>query len=77
MASIMTEIPGVVNTIDAADLAASVAPATAIPQSAFFNAGASFTPSQSKTCAQGRPLQSHWHFRLVPLIYDLSNFQID
>jgi len=31
--------------MDAAALAASVAPDTAMPQSAFFNAGASLTPS--------------------------------
>ncbi|GER37096.1 hypothetical protein STAS_13476 [Striga asiatica] len=37
--------PGSVRTMSEALLAASVASATAIPMSAFFNAGASFTPS--------------------------------
>ena len=37
--------PDLVRTIDAADLAASVDPDTAIPTSASFKAGASFTPS--------------------------------
>uniref|UniRef100_A0A2P2MS41 ATPase 10 plasma membrane-type-like n=1 Tax=Rhizophora mucronata TaxID=61149 RepID=A0A2P2MS41_RHIMU len=37
--------PGSVKTISAALLAASVESATAIPMSAFFRAGASFTPS--------------------------------
>ena len=37
--------PGSVRTISEAPLAASVASATAIPMSAFFSAGASFTPS--------------------------------
>ena len=41
----ITESPGVVSTMDAAARAASVAPETAMPQSAFFSAGASFTPS--------------------------------
>ena len=42
----ITERPGASNnTIDAAARAASVAPETAIPQSAFFRAGASLTPS--------------------------------
>ena len=41
----ITERPGFVRTTAAADFAASVAPATAIPQSAFFSAGASLTPS--------------------------------
>jgi len=45
MASMMTESPGASKTMDAAARAASVAPETAMPQSAFFNAGASFTPS--------------------------------
>ena len=43
--SIITERPGFVNVISAADFAASVAFETAIPTSAFFNAGASLTPS--------------------------------
>eukprot|EP00958_Prasinococcus_capsulatus_P025877 scaffold4482_cov393-Prasinococcus_capsulatus_cf.AAC.6 len=37
--------PGAFRTMSAALLAASVAPATATPTLAFFNAGASFTPS--------------------------------
>ena len=37
--------PEVRSTIDAAARAASVAPETAMPQSAFLSAGASFTPS--------------------------------
>ena len=41
----ITDSPGVVSTIDAAARAASVASETAMPQSAFFNAGASLTPS--------------------------------
>ena len=41
----IVDIPVSVKTIDAADFAASVAPATAIPQSAAYRAGASFTPS--------------------------------
>ncbi len=45
IASIITDNPGVRSTIAAAARAASVAPETAIPQSAFFSAGASFTPS--------------------------------
>ena len=45
MASMMTDRPGVVSTMSAAARAASVAPETAMPQSAFFSAGASFTPS--------------------------------
>ena len=45
MASIITESPGVSSTIEAAARAASVAEETAIPQSAFLSAGASFTPS--------------------------------
>ena len=44
-ALIITLNPGSVNTISDALLAASVASATAIPISAFFKAGASFTPS--------------------------------
>ena len=40
----MTESPGLKSTMSAADRAASVAPDTAMPQSAFFSAGASFTP---------------------------------
>ncbi len=44
-ASIITESPGRVRTMSAADLAASVAPETAMPASAFFSAGASLTPS--------------------------------
>ena len=45
IASMITDSPGVSSTIAAAARAASVAPETAIPQSAFFSAGASFTPS--------------------------------
>mmetsp|Transcript_22025 Transcript_22025/g.53925 ORF Transcript_22025/g.53925 Transcript_22025/m.53925 type:complete len:398 (+) Transcript_22025:1414-2607(+) len=45
MAVMMTDSPGSVRTMSAAALAASVAPSTAIPISAFFKAGASFTPS--------------------------------
>ncbi len=45
MASMITERPGVISTMAAAARAASVAPETAMPQSAFFSAGASFTPS--------------------------------
>ncbi|MFS7934716.1 hypothetical protein Hanom_Chr05g00394991 [Helianthus anomalus] len=41
----MTLRPGSVSTMSEAPLAASVASATAIPISAFFKAGASFTPS--------------------------------
>jgi len=41
----ITDRPGVISTMSAAARAASVAPETAMPQSAFFNAGASFTPS--------------------------------
>uniref|UniRef100_A0A7C8ZI85 Uncharacterized protein n=1 Tax=Opuntia streptacantha TaxID=393608 RepID=A0A7C8ZI85_OPUST len=41
----MTLNPGSVRTMSEALLAASVASATAIPMSAFFKAGASFTPS--------------------------------
>ena len=45
MASMMTDRPGSVSTIEAAALAASVAPCTAMPISARFSAGASLTPS--------------------------------
>src|SRR5271165_4624487 len=45
MALLMTERPGAVNTSAAAPRAASVAPETAVPQSACFRAGASLTPS--------------------------------
>ena len=41
----ITDRPGLISTMDAAARAASVAPDTAMPQSAFFSAGASFTPS--------------------------------
>ena len=41
----ITDRPDVSSTIEAAARAASVAPDTAMPQSAFFSAGASFTPS--------------------------------
>mmetsp|Transcript_8555 Transcript_8555/g.14701 ORF Transcript_8555/g.14701 Transcript_8555/m.14701 type:complete len:238 (+) Transcript_8555:2074-2787(+) len=41
----MVDRPGSVRTMSAAPRAASVAPCTAIPTSAFFRAGASFTPS--------------------------------
>src|SRR5664279_4398390 len=41
----ITDTPGDSSTIDAVARAASVAPETAMPQSAFFSAGASFTPS--------------------------------
>jgi len=41
----ITDSPGFVMTISDAALAASVAPYTAIPTSAFLSAGASFTPS--------------------------------
>mmetsp|Transcript_3636 Transcript_3636/g.5952 ORF Transcript_3636/g.5952 Transcript_3636/m.5952 type:complete len:231 (+) Transcript_3636:1027-1719(+) len=45
MASTTTMSPGAVSTMSAAARAASVAPATAMPTSPFFKAGASFTPS--------------------------------
>src|SRR6516162_5165240 len=45
IASLMTERPGAVKMSAAAPRAASVAPDTAVPQSACFNAGASLTPS--------------------------------
>src|SRR5664279_4083452 len=45
IASMITDRPGVSSTIEAAARAASVAPETAMPQSSFFMAGASFTPS--------------------------------
>src|SRR5262249_25469870 len=45
IASLMTERPGAVRMSAAAPRAASVAPDTAVPQSACFNAGASLTPS--------------------------------
>mmetsp|Transcript_19942 Transcript_19942/g.31368 ORF Transcript_19942/g.31368 Transcript_19942/m.31368 type:complete len:251 (+) Transcript_19942:1086-1838(+) len=45
MASTTTVRPGEVSTMSAAARAASVAPCTAIPMSARFKAGASFTPS--------------------------------
>src|SRR5262249_1884460 len=45
IALLMTERPGAVSTRAAAPRAASVAPDTAVPQSACFNAGASLTPS--------------------------------
>ena len=45
IASMTTDRPGVNSTMDAAARAASVAPETAMPQSAFLSAGASFTPS--------------------------------
>ena len=45
MASMMTDSPGLVSTMSAAARAASVEPCTAMPMSAFFSAGASFTPS--------------------------------
>ncbi len=45
MASIITDRPDASSTMDAAARAASVAPETAMPQSAFFSAGAKFTPS--------------------------------
>ena len=45
MASMMTDRPEASRTMEAAARAASVAPETAMPQSAFFSAGASFTPS--------------------------------
>ena len=45
MASMMTDSPGDVSTMSAAAHAASVEPCTAMPMSAFFSAGASFTPS--------------------------------
>ena len=41
----ITDSPGATSTMEAAARAASVAPDTAKPQSAFFSAGASFTPS--------------------------------
>lgn len=41
----ITDNPGSVRTMSVAERAASVALSTAIPTSAFFNAGASFTPS--------------------------------
>ena len=45
IAVVMTERPGAVSTRSAAARAASVAPLTAMPMSACFSAGASFTPS--------------------------------
>ena len=45
MASTMVDSPGLVSTMSAAARAASVAPCTAMPMSARFSAGASFTPS--------------------------------
>ena len=48
-ALMMTLSPGSVRTISEALLAASVASATTIPISAFFKAGASFTPSRHST----------------------------
>mmetsp|Transcript_22470 Transcript_22470/g.35956 ORF Transcript_22470/g.35956 Transcript_22470/m.35956 type:complete len:245 (-) Transcript_22470:382-1116(-) len=45
MASTMVIRPSCVSTMSAAARAASVAPATAMPMSAFLSAGASFTPS--------------------------------
>lgn len=45
MASIITERPGCVKTMAAADRAASHASATATPTFAFAKAGASLTPS--------------------------------
>ncbi|KAI7860624.1 hypothetical protein BDC45DRAFT_492406 [Circinella umbellata] len=45
MASTMTERPGSVKTISAAERAASEASATATPTLAFERAGASLTPS--------------------------------
>ena len=45
MASTITDSPEASSTMEAAARAASVAPETAIPQSAFFSAGASLTPS--------------------------------
>ena len=41
----ITDRPGVMSTMEAAARAASVAPDTAMPQSAFLSAGASLTPS--------------------------------
>lgn len=46
------ELPGVNKTMSEAALAASVAPSTAIPISAFLRAGASLTPSPV-TCQSG------------------------
>ena len=45
IAELITESPGAVRISAAAPRAASVAPETAVPQSACFSAGASFTPS--------------------------------
>jgi hypothetical protein len=45
MALLITDSPGAVRMSAAALRAASVAPETAVPQSACFRAGASFTPS--------------------------------
>ena len=45
IASMITPSPGATSTMEAAARAASVAPETAKPQSAFFSAGASLTPS--------------------------------
>ena len=45
MASLMTPSPGASRMMSAAARAASVAPATAMPQSALRSAGASLTPS--------------------------------
>ena len=73
MASMITDRPGVTSTMEAAARAASVAPDTAKPQSAFFSAGASLTPSpvmptiwpcfcRTSTmwnCVRGRPVRSH------------------
>ena len=45
MATMIVESPGSVRTMSAAARAASVAPCTAMPTSAFLRAGASLTPS--------------------------------
>ena len=45
IAAMITDSPEVISTIAAAVRAASVAPETAPPQSAFFSAGASLNPS--------------------------------
>nr|GMD77868.1 hypothetical protein ZEAMMB73_Zm00001d050215 [Ipomoea batatas] len=65
----ITLSPGSVSTMSEAPLAASVASATAIPISAFFKAGASFTPSPviPTITNLGTPQQSHQPFQSIPL----------
>eukprot|EP00262_Sarcandra_glabra_P008393 TRINITY_DN2191_c0_g1_i11.p1 TRINITY_DN2191_c0_g1~~TRINITY_DN2191_c0_g1_i11.p1 ORF type:complete len:128 (-),score=3.37 TRINITY_DN2191_c0_g1_i11:170-553(-) len=55
--------PGSVRTVSEAPLATSVASATTIPMSAFFKAGASFTPSPviPQICASSPKTSSQFH----------------